>query len=125
MSDTVMPTPQPSCPNYSICYSTAMKCSNANKLAKEQSLEMDTFKEKIDELNALLTVNVDSATFKRDIGTFKRLQALEETQRRACDFLEQENGRLRVLLSKAGVDFSPAAHPVDVELSPVVTGFLQ
>lgn len=121
----VMPVVQPTCPNYGTCYPTAMRLANSEKLTKEQLERIDVLESQLDDLNAKLTIHVDVNTAKRDIGTFKRLQATEEIQRRANDHLEQENGRLRVLLSRAGVDFSPAAQPVDVELSPVVTGFLQ
>lgn len=81
--------------------------------------------EKIDELSARLQVGITDNQVKRDIETMLKLQEREERQRRANDHLETENGRLRALLAKAGVDYTPMEPLEDKPLSPVVTGFLQ
>lgn len=121
-----VPAVQPACPNYSQCYASAMERMNLVRQVKEQIEEIQTLHDKLDAANAMMQVNVSASQFKRDTATFVRLQETEEIQRRANDHLEEENGRLRTLLTRANIDYTvvPQVKTEDTPLSPAITGFL-
>lgn len=126
---TVMPAVQPGCPNYSACYATAMLSTNHKRELDSCRTTSTGLNEKIDELVARLQVSTSETVLKRDIETIVKLQEREHIQRRANDHLEQENGRLRAMLAKAGIDYAANAplstRADEAALSPVATAFLQ
>lgn len=119
-----VPATQPACNNYQSCYAACMQKGNLERFNTEKDATIALLNEKIDELNVKLNMNISGEQYKRDTETFERLQELEAVQRNAADHLEQENGRLRALLLKAGVDDTVPVTTATEDIVPAkIAGF--